>query len=342
MAEAPPQAGVVAAAPMSADVPGSLPTVRLTGDMARAVRVVVDTDTGIDDAMALVWLATRPGVEIVAAGSTHGNCRADQAALNALRVLEACGRGSVPVAVGLPGPVAGDATFATHVHGGDGLGDAVLAPPLGRPTDEGAVDQLIRLGHEHPGELDLLALGPLTNLAAALAADPAALAGYRSITVMGGAGVERADGPDPTLGVGDPNTAHDPTATARVAEAAPLQMVGVDVTLAIRFGSADLDRIAAARTPVATLLWTAMQFYIRFHEPRFGPRTCCAHDVIAAAALTDPEMVQEWAAGTIAVVDGPGDERAVLRPDADGASHAVVRADGPAILRAFIDGVTRL
>src|SRR5579862_7339700 len=134
--------------------------------------------------MALVWLATHPGVELVAVGSTHGNCRADQAAVNALRVLEACGRGDVPVAVGEPVPAAGEATFATHVHGADGLGDAGLPPPAGRPSDEGAVDQLVRLGREAPGALDLLALGPLTNLAAALERDADALARYRSVTVM--------------------------------------------------------------------------------------------------------------------------------------------------------------
>jgi purine nucleosidase len=77
---------------------------------SRRVRVVVDTDTGIDDALALVWLATRGDVEIVAVGSTHGNCRADQAAVNALRVLEACGGAPIPVAEGRPGPLSGGAT----------------------------------------------------------------------------------------------------------------------------------------------------------------------------------------------------------------------------------------
>ncbi len=308
--------------------------------MARS-RVLVDTDTGIDDAMALVWLATHPGVNLVAVGSTHGNCRADQAAVNALRVLEACGRDGVPVAVGEPGPVGGDATFATHVHGTDGLGDAGFPPPTGRPTGEGAIDQLLRVGREEPGEVDLLALGPLTNLAAALARDPDALARYRSVTVMGGAGPAATDGipagaPDPTLGVGDPNTAHDPVATARVATTSPLTLVGVDVTLGIRFIASDLERIERAATPQGRLFAGAVPHYVRFHAARFGPGTCCLHDAVAAAALTDPDLVTAWVHGEVRVVDDATGGRAVLAPREGGPSRAVQAVKGRTVIERLL------
>jgi purine nucleosidase len=305
-------------------------------------RVVVDTDTGIDDAMALVWLATHPGVDLVAVGSTHGNCRVDQAAVNALRVLEACGRGDVPVAVGEAVPVAGDATFATHVHGADGLGDAGLPPPVGHPTGEPATDQIVRLGREQPGELDLLALGPLTNLAAALERDADALARFRSVTVMGGAGTDRAPGaPDPTDGVGDPNTAHDPLATARVAAVRPMAMVGVDVTLGVRLSAPDLARIARAATPHGRLVAAALPHYVRFHEARFGPQTCCAHDVVAAAVLTHPAVVSQWARGEVVVVEDATGGRAVLVPDARAASCAVVSLDGRAVVEGLLAALER-
>jgi purine nucleosidase len=299
------------------------------------VRVVVDTDTGIDDALALVWLATRADVEIVAVGSTHGNCRADQAAVNALRVLEACGA-TAPVAEGRPGPLSGNAVLASHVHGHDGLGDAGLAPPAGHPSGESAVDQLVRLGREHPGELDLLALGPLTNLGAALALDPRALAPYRSIVVMGGAGAGRAAGvPDPTIG-GDHNTDHDPVAAVRVYDAVGVTMVGTDVTLPVRFTGDDLDRIASAPTAHGQLVGAALPYYIRFHEPQFGPRTCCAHDALAAAVLTDPELVTEFAVGEIAVAEHAAGARAILHRRPEGRSRAVVALDARSVLDRLI------
>ena len=308
--------------------------------MAERLRVVVDTDTGIDDAMALVWLATHPGVDLVAVGSTHGNCRADQAAANALRVLEACGRGAVPVAVGEPGPLAGAATFAIHVHGADGLGDAGLPPPVGRPTGESAVEQLLRVGRSEPGAVHLLALGPLTNLAAALAQDGDALSRYRSVVVMGGAGtVAPDDAPDPTLGVGDPNTAHDPTATAGVAAACPLTMVGVDVTLGIRLTSGDLARLEGSATPQGRLLARAVPYYVRFHAARFGPGTCCLHDAIAAAALTDPGLVTRWVEGEVRVVDDATGGRAVVVPTAGGPSRAVGAVDGRAVIERLLGAV---
>jgi purine nucleosidase len=306
----------------------------------RRVRVVVDTDAGIDDALALIWLAAHPDVEIAAVGSTHGNCRADQAAINALRVLETCGQGEVPVAEGLAAPLNGEATFATHVHGLDGLGDAGLALPVGRPSPEGAVEQIVRLSRRAE-QLDLLALGPLTNLAAALALDPACLARYRRIVIMGSAGVEQPPGAsDATLGVGDPNTAHDPAATARVLAAVGVVFIGADVTLPVRFGSEDLDRLAASTNPVGRMMWAALQHYIAFHEPMFGPRTCCAHDAIAATVLTDPQVVTEWATGRGIVVGDGAEARAVLQPHLGGTSRSVVAIDGATILQRLIGILT--
>jgi len=302
------------------------------------VRVVVDTDTGIDDAMALVWLATHQAVDLVAVGSTHGNCRTDQAAVNALRVLDAFGRSDVPVAVGEAAPRSRPATFATHVHGADGLGDAGLPLPSSRPSAEPAVDQIVRLGREEPGRLDLLALGPLTNLAAALAQDPHALSRFRSVVVMGGAGTALpAGGPDPTLGVGDPNTDHDPEATEYVARSVPLTLVGVDVTIAIRLDGADLERVRQAASPHGRLIARALPHYVNFHAAQFGPRTCCAHDVMAAAALTDPQWVTAWAHGDVHVADNGTGHRAVVVPRAGGPSRAVSAMDGRAVIDRLLE-----
>jgi purine nucleosidase len=106
--------------------------------------IVLDTDVGIDDALMVLWVATDPGVELVAIGSCHGNCDEVTAARNAIRVLDAIGRDDVPVAVGEPSPLP-QPIEALHVHGNDGLGDAAIPGPSREPSGESAVDQLLRL-----------------------------------------------------------------------------------------------------------------------------------------------------------------------------------------------------
>jgi purine nucleosidase len=180
----------------------------------------------------------------------------------------------------------------------------------------------------------------LTNLAVALERDPAALARYRSVVVMGGAGVERPSGaPDPTLGVGDPNTGHDPVATARVAAARDQSLVGVDITMHVRLTPDDLGRVDRASTPWGQFLARVLPFYVRFHEARFGPRTCCAHDALAAAALTDPDLVTRWISGRISVVGEAADARAVLAPDERRRSRVVADLQGREIIDRLLTAV---
>ncbi|HRA47124.1 MAG TPA: nucleoside hydrolase, partial [Thermomicrobiales bacterium] len=121
-------------------------------------QVVLDTDVGIDDALMLMHLAAEPTVEIVAIGSTHGNCSSTQAAINTIRVLDVLGLDQVPVAIGNESPVP-NAVHSAHVHGADGLGDAGLPAPSRLPTGERADAQIIRLANERPGELTLIAVG---------------------------------------------------------------------------------------------------------------------------------------------------------------------------------------
>lgn len=266
-------------------------------------RIVLDMDVGIDDAIAILFLAAQPEVEIVALGSTFGNVDTDQATHNALVVLEAVGLDRVPVAHGADAPLSGPLDLADHVHGPDGLG-GIGAPGMavaGAATGETAADQLIRLGREHPGELDLLAVGPLTNLGLALRQDPDALGRYRSVVIMGGSG------PEPTDDAGleyDANITNDPEAADAVfsARGARLVMVGVNVTSPTILDEASIARIAAADTPQARLASRILPFYLDFYSRRLVRRVASMHDPLAAGVLLDPSLVTGYLRAPVSVL----------------------------------------
>ena len=293
------------------------------------MRVLVDADVGIDDAIALVLLAAaRPEVELVAVGSVHGNCSAGDAAQNALRVLELCGLGDVPVALGAAEPLVQPVALAPFVHGHDGLGDVGFPPPRGRVTGEHAADQLVRLAREQPGELDLLALGPLTNLGLALRRDPDVLAAFRSVVVMGGSG------PFPRLGVlrqVDANIDHDPDAAALVVGAPRrrLVMVGVNVTMPTVLDEAAIARIAAADTPQAAFVSAILEAYLNFYQHKWGRRVCSVHDPLAAAVLLDASLATQAVDGPVNVVGDGADSRAWLMRREDGGAPALRAHDAP-------------
>jgi len=251
-------------------------------------QLVLDVDVGIDDALMMLMLLSEPAVEIVAVGSTHGNCTAVDAAQNALRVLEAMGAANVPVALGPESPL--DRPHrASHVHGEDGLADLGLPRPNAQVTGESSPDQLVRLGSERPGELDLIAVGPLTNLAAALALDPKSLHRYRSITWLGG--VSLAPESEPVIDYFDANTLADPDAARAVFSSdVPLTVIPIDLSYRAVLSDAHLDVIRTGDTPQAHFAWQILPFYCDFHEPLLGRWTACMHDPIAGAIAIDPSF----------------------------------------------------
>jgi purine nucleosidase len=251
-------------------------------------RLVLDTDVGIDDALMLIHLIAEPSVEIVAIGSTHGNCSSAQGAINALRVLEALDRTGIPVAVGNESPVPG-ATHSWHVHGHDGLGDAGLPLPVGTPTDEGAVAQIVRLAKERPGELTLVAVGTMTNLAAALALDPDCLGRYKEVWILGAISHRPVDGEREMF---DANVYNSPDAAdALFASDAKITVVPIDTSYRSIIQPELRDRIWAADTPAARLCQAILPCYFNFYQERIGFWSCCAHDPTVSLALVHPELI---------------------------------------------------
>lgn len=306
-------------------------------------RLVLDVDVGIDDAAMMLFLAAEPGAEIVAVGSTHGNCSAAQAATNALRVLEAVGLDTVPVALGAESPLP-EPHVAAHVHGRDGLADAGLPPPRGVPSGEPAVDQLLRLGRERPGQLDLLAVGAMTNLALALGRDPDVLRRFRRVAILAAYAREpRRGDPVPV----DANVAADPAAAETLfASGSPLTVVPVDTTNHSILDENQIHRLRDATTPQGRFAWVILPSYFDFYQTLLGRWTARIHDPLVAAVLLHPDLVRATAhrplhvepfAGRHRAVGREGDELAGLPPRQ--AVEIVTEVDQRRFLDRFVDAM---
>jgi inosine-uridine nucleoside N-ribohydrolase len=253
--------------------------------------VILDMDVGIDDTVAICYLAGHPEIHVEALGSVHGNVPAPLGAMNARRVLERCGMGAVPVAVGCWRPMAQPLATAEWVHGEDGLGNTNQPPPADPPGPEHAVHQLLRLVHERPGELDILATGPLTNLGTALLMDPELPTLVRSVVIMGGA----ANGIGNASPTAEANIWHDPEAAELVFNAGwPLTMVGLDVTGPTMLEEAEVAALAASDSPQARFVSAILDHYLGVYAAAFtGRRVCSLHDPLAAGVLVDPSLVTQ-------------------------------------------------
>jgi len=270
--------------------------------------VLVDCDTGIDDAMALLYLLACPTVEVVAITSVFGNNTAARCAHNTVRVLELVGCGEIPVAVGAEGPLVGPLTYlATHVHGTDGLGDAGLSTTtVAQPSSLTAVELLVQTARQHPGALRILALGPLTNLAHALQAEPELDQLVADVVIMGGA----ADAPGNQTPAAEANVVHDPEAAAQVLAARwPTTLVPLDVTMTEIVTEGHVAQLRAADKPATRFVAAASEFYFdHYGFSSYGRRCSPCHDAVAAAVLTGDVLPTSFPLVDVQVdcTDGPG------------------------------------
>ncbi|WP_460747763.1 nucleoside hydrolase [Nocardiopsis oceani] len=254
------------------------------------MRVFVDCDPGIDDAVALAYLAARPEVDIAGIGAVFGNNAVDVTARNALRLLELYGRPDVPVAVGAARPLVQEPKLAGHVHGHNGLGDVELPEPERAPVAESAAELLVRSARENPGEIDVLAVGPLTNLALAIRLEPRLPELVRRLVVMGGA----VQAPGNVSSHAEANIANDPEAAEAVFAAGfDLDLIALDITMKTVATGAWLDRLKEVPGERARRTSAFLDFYAEFYKGIFGVRQCAMHDPLAAAVLIDPHLVTE-------------------------------------------------
>lgn len=251
------------------------------------IKLIIDTDPGIDDAMAIFYAAAAPEISLLGLTTIFGNVTTKIATRNALRLLEAVEL-DVPVAHGAEAPLSlPPFKPSSQVHGEEGFGDIPAQEPKGAALTEEAADFLIRMAREHRGELVLCPIGPLTNIALAIQRDPEFVKNVKRIVIMGGS-LEEGGNITPHA---EANIYHDPHAADVVfASGAEVVMVGLDVTHRILCTKADFASIAALSPEMGGMLQTMSEFYLHFYETVGKFDGCSLHDPAAVIACSHPQL----------------------------------------------------
>jgi inosine-uridine nucleoside N-ribohydrolase len=279
-------------------------------------KLILDCDPGIDDAFAIVFACGHPGIELCGITTVAGNVGVDQATVNALSVCEFIGRPDVPVVAGSPAPLLRGFQDARPVHGETGLGGARLPRPRGGPRDGHAVDFLIERISAAPGEITLVATGPLTNIALAVRRHPPLSRQVADFVIMGGSA-----GRGNVTPAAEFNIASDPEAAAVVFAAGwRVTMAGLDVTLRARATSDVQDRMRALGPLGSELLLPGLGGYTSVASGGQPVHDVCAVALVAAPELfgcqpahVEVETAGRWTSGmTVTDFNAPPDEHNTL------------------------------
>ena len=254
-----------------------------------AQKIIIDTDPGIDDAMAILAALHAPELKVLGLTTVFGNTEVELCSLNALRLVELEGNDHIPVAQGCGQPIVHDIiSFSAGVHGKDGFGNTNLPLPHGKLDPRHAAQFIIDTVMANPHEVILAPLGPLTNIAMAYRLEPRIAPLVKEVVLMGGCAFALGN----ISAVAEANIYHDPHA-AEVVFAAPwkVTMVGLDVTTKIVMRPDYFEKLYAAGNPAVELLEKIQPCYQAFHEQIYGLKGAIhTHDPAVIAYLLAPEL----------------------------------------------------
>ncbi len=250
-------------------------------------RIILDTDPGVDDAIAFFLTLRSPELKVEAVTPVSGNVPLSLTLPNALRLLEIAGRSDIPVAAGAATPLVRRLVTAKYAHGSNGLGGVDFPEPKTKPVAETATELICRIVRANPGEISIVAIGPLTNVATVLKSDPTIAPLIKSIVIMGGS----LSGGNVTPAA-EFNIYVDPEAARIVFDAGvPLTMVGLDVTRKVVIHDEQVRALEAAQNPVSQ----AAGKILRANFNRLSKTSAVAgfamHDPLTVAQLIDPSVV---------------------------------------------------
>jgi len=252
-------------------------------------RLLIDTDPGVDDSMAILLAFASPEIEIEGFSTVFGNVGVDQTTQNALRLAELAGRPDIPVARGAEKPLLRPFTGkGWEVHGRNGLGEAEFPDPRGTPDPRRGAQFIIDTIMANPGEITLVPLGPLTNVALAVATEPRIAENVREVVLMGGA-ANVAGNASP---VAEANIRNDLESAYIVFHAGwPLTMVGLDVTEKTVMTPEYLQELGRANNPWTDFIARITPHYLSFSQ-RWGVNGFPVHDSSALAYVIDPTLFE--------------------------------------------------
>lgn len=279
-------------------------------------KIILDTDPGIDDAMAILFAEAHPDIDLMGITTVYGNATIDNGTRNALYLKQRFGMNAL-VAKGTDKPLIRDPVGATVVvHGEEGFGD-VKAPSSLDVTaiDKPAYQFIVDSVRAEPGEITLVAVGPLTNLALALEADPEIVDLVKEVVVMGGAFGEN-DHRGNVTPFAEANIHDDPHAADKVFTASwPVVIIGLDVTEESFFTRQYLDDLRDEAGEVGQFIWDVSRYYLKFYSEKVGMEGCHVHDPSAIAYVIQPSLFTCRSGSVRVVTDGPAEGMTIQKGD---------------------------
>lgn len=260
----------------------------MRGEEGRPVPILLDVDTGIDDALALLYLLGEPRAKLLGITAMEGSVPLAQVARNTLAILRLCGREDIPVALGAQKPLLGrfSPSGKVSIHGENGLGNVSILDPVRRPEPCRAVELMARLIEESPERVTVVAVAAMTNLATFLLCYPHLKEKIEQLVLMGGAAWCRGN----FSPVAEANIGRDPEAAQVVFSAGiPIKLAGLDVTYKAYATAAEREAWRDCGTRAGRFAWEMFVHYAAFYE---GAPGCALHDPLAAAWALDEALVK--------------------------------------------------